>query len=654
MPKKILASQRAKFTRLRAAGFSIKEASQKAGFSESYGKGLVRNGVGDNATSATIATAEETELSARPRRIDDLSPVARDCLDDFERFRYRYLGSVSTPWQIEAAHEIDTRLDAEDSQYGVVNSPQGGGKTRLFSHDIPAWLTAKSRTRGDNLRGILGSHGMNVSQALTGNLRDTLERTVPVLASPRWKALGMEVDAEATMSADYGRFKPSMAGVTWKKDQFFVERLWLGNEVESQYSGSSQQKEPTWAAFSYEAKFLGWRVDFMNWDDVHTEGMLNDQAQMNKLYRWWDIEAESRLDPGGLCLVTMQRLGANDLSRYLLDKIDPDFEIDADKPTAKEDSPRQYFHVVFKAHYDDRCQGDHGKTATPYPEGCMLDPGRVTERLIRTKKTAGVYEIVYQQEDVVPGAQLVRKPWIDGGTDPLDGVDYPGCWDVDRGLGELPPNLNLAVRYITADPSPTKWWAVMDWLYVPALGVTGEPETELTGNRYLIDIARVKMQASELLDWSNDQQSWVGLLEEWVLRAKSQSVPISTLIFERNAAQRWVMQYEHFHRWRSRRGVDVLPHETTTNKSDADLGIEATIPSVYRYGRVRLPGKGIQTRSSVYPLVQEVTTWPNATTDDCVMSQWFGEYHLPSLAALRYKGGTMFTDMPSWMRKKAP
>jgi hypothetical protein len=36
-----------------------------------------------------------------------------------------------------------------------------------------------------------------------------------------------------------------------------------------------------------------------------------------------------------------------------------------------------YKHVTYKAHYEDRCVGDHGKAAAAWPEGCLLDPKRV-------------------------------------------------------------------------------------------------------------------------------------------------------------------------------------------------------------------------------------------------------------------------------------
>ena len=158
------------------------------------------------------------------------------------------------------------------------------------------------------------------------------------------------------------------------------------------------------------------------------------------------------------------------------------------------------------------------------------------------------------------------------------------------------------------------------------------------------------MQAPEFLDWSRNQDAYLGLAEEWVQRAKAQGHPISHLIMERNAAQRWAMQYEFFRTWAQTRSVAVLEHETTTNKSDPTYGIWSTIPSAYQHGRMRLPGDRT-TASRVYfePLVQEITTYPDGATDDCVMSQWFGEYHLDHLIGTRMPTGRFHQDMPSWL-----
>jgi len=639
VPKVILASQRAKFWRLRSAGHSIREAAGKSGFSESYGKGLVRDGRKDNSTPASRPERFKREEERGPTPLGELSDIAADCLEDFGRFRARYLGSISVPWQEECADRVRGLYETGADEYAVVNVPQGGGKTRFFSHDLPAWLTVRDRT----IRGIIGSLGLTVSNSLTSNLRDTFMREAPVLAREVMKRRGLATDAEATLSGDYGSFRPTAdESAMWRRERFTV----------AQHGGvATADKEATWAAFSYEAKFLGWRVDFMVWDDLVNTQMLRNTDSVDALYRWWDDEAESRLDPGGLCLLVGQRLRSNDIYRYCLDKASITDEIEAgDEPDDR--APRMYAHIVYKAHYDDLCDDQHSRHAPAYLEGgCMLDPGRITWQKIRAKQNAGNYEVVYQQQDSDPASVLVNKVWINGGD--YAGVTFAGCFDEDRPVGALPPFIpggSFTVRYMTVDPSPTKWWAILDWLYV----LPDDGTEPLAGYRYLIDIHRAKMGANEFLDYSRAQDAYIGIAEDWVSRSKTSGHPISHLIMEKNAAQRWAMQYEFFRNWARTRGVQVLEHETMANKTDPTFGVWNTLPAAYQYGRVRLPGdRATGARNAVWPLVSEVTTYPNGATDDCVMSQWFGEYNLQHLVHQRRPVSTIYADMPSWVKKES-
>jgi hypothetical protein len=583
-------------------GVSVNQARIQTGVGRTWAYSQVRGLEG----GVTIAKAHrDHDKKKPPPRLDELSDIAKDCLDDFGRFRARYLGSISVPWQEECAQRIVELLESPDDAYAVVNCPQGGGKTRFFSHDLPVWITCRDRA----VRGILGSLGLGLSHALVGNLRDTFGRTVRVEPRKQWVDAGLALNAQACLADDYGRFKPLRSeGGSWSSDKLTVVQLPDDNDEVH----PSSEKEPTWAGFSYEARFLGWRVDFMVWDDLVNTQMLRNPDQVQNLYRWWDDEAESRLDPGGLCLLVGQRLRSNDIYRYALDKASLVDEIDADRP----DTPKMYQHFVYKAHYDELCEGNHAKDTPAWPDGCLLDPKRVTWQKIRAKQVAGNFRVVFQQEDNDPDSVLVRPDWV------------TECWDTDRVIGQLPPIPPDAsyIRFMTVDPSPTKWWGIIDTLYV----LPSDTET-LAGYRYVMNLARKRMGANEFLDWSRDQNAYIGLAEDWVAASKTQGVPITAMVMERNAAQRWAMQYEFFRTWSQTRGVQVLQHDTTNNKSDAELGVWATLPNSWRNGRRRLPGGDMTSRLGVQPLVAEVTTYPDGATDDLVMSEWFGEYNLGDL-----------------------
>jgi hypothetical protein len=98
--------------------------------------------------------------------------------------------------------------------------------------------------------------------------------------------------------------------------------------------------------------------------------------------------------------------------------------------------------------------------------------------------------------------------------------------------------------------------------------------------------------------------------------------------------------------------VHVLQHDTTNNKSDPDLGVWATLPNAWRNARVRLPAEGWDARNAIAPLVQEVTTYPDGSTDDLVMSSWFGEYNLGDLIGqvlAQTNRQAFYSDQPTWV-----
>jgi hypothetical protein len=284
----------------------------------------------------------------------------------------------------------------------------------------------------------------------------------------------------------------------------------------------------------------------------------------------------------------------------------------------------------------------------PFPDGCLLDPWRLPWRgknglatIKRNKESK--YRVQYQQEDVDPSSVLIPKVWITGGRD-ADGVEYPGCLDKNRGICELPANLvPPLISVCTADPSPTKYWGVQWWIYQPA-----------TQMRYLMDMHRGKMDAPDFLDRLQNG-IFVGLVQDWQQRSVSLGLPITTWIIENNAAQRFLLQYDFVKAWQRLNNVRIVGH-TTQGKVhrplDEDYGI-GMLKNVYRHGNVRLPDKDERTRLQVIQLITEATHYEvgGTGTNDCLMAQWFLEFHLPHLYAPT--GPVRKSRRPSWVRSYA-
>ena len=179
------------------------------------------------------------------------------------------------------------------------------------------------------------------------------------------------------------------------------------------------------------------------------------------------------------------------------------------------------------------------------------------------------------------------------------------------------------------------YWAIQWWIYQPA-----------TEYRWLMDLERTKMDADEFLDWDPHNRVHTGLLEEWYQTSASIGHPITHVIVEINAAQKFMLQYQHVRSWMALRGVEIIPHSTHKNKADPEFGVES-IRQHYKFGRVRLPYKrNSQGFIASQRLIDEVTHYPHGRTDDCVMAHWFLEWQLPNIYRAPTDVGKM--RVPSW------
>lgn len=628
--RRIHVSTRVDFFNLLDQGYSVAEAARAVGVSRDTGyewrkTGLNLGGTEDDVhRSGPQGRKKRVDLSqSEPVSREWLSSEALQALEDFDFFRRRYLGRRPTPWQADAAKNVVEWLTSPETEYAVVNCPPGSGKSTLFTSDLLLWLICRDRS----IRILIGSSTGRLAENYSNRLRRTLERPRPLPENPQQ---GRVYAADAALSQDFGRFKPLQAeGQVWTRSQFTV----------AQGDGAGvEDKEPTVASYGMDSEFLGHRANLVMWDDLVTRKILRNAEQIENQRDWWVEEGETRLEPGGLLILQGQRMGADDLYRYCLD-----MQLDEDEIHILGRSTK-YRHVMYPAHFEDKCANDHGKDSPAWPDGCLLDPIRLpwtgAKGLATIQRNRGdAYRVQYQQEDVDPSEVLVPKLWIDGGMG-SDGEMFPGCWD-DRDLAQLPPNLAPPfVSYATADPSPTKYWSIQWWIYQPA-----------TKQRFLMDLIRQSMDAPDFLDWNQNQGVFFGVMEEWQIRSKDLGYPITHWIVENNAAQRFILQYDHVRRWQRVHGVQVIAHSTHRNKTDPDFGIQM-LKGIYRFGQVRLPAVG-QGRLASLKLVDEVTRYPQTSTDDCLMAQWFGEFHLGQGALSRItEHEPTVMRRPTWMRRK--
>ena len=616
---------RRRVLKMHSAGYTQTAIARELSLDRGTVKAAI-NLVPSNSGQGWIQAGRDVDLPAA-RAWESACPEALEALADRTGYLFckRYFGIELSAWQQVAWSTMEDLWFSPDREFVAENAPPGLGKsTKLVA------FAAKRIVLNRAIRVLFISRAQSLAERNTLRLRRSLERTSPM------------VGAAGVLARDFGRFRPATSGDVWRRNEFTVEQV-DGSMVE--------EKEPTVSAFGFDAEWLGNRLDLVLGDDLDSTRSMRNFETVTTNRQVYDDELEPRLDPpkperpelgGGLFLIAQQRLGPHDFTAHALSKR---VVVGDDGMSEDLESVAQYSHVIFKAHYDELCRGveTHKIGAPSWPDGCLLDNRRLSWRDVQKgKNNARRFTVVYQQADYDEGSALVQRIWVEGGRG-SDGVDYPGCWDRDRGLCEVPVGLvspNLSV--VTCDPSPTRFWSIQHWLVnVP------------TDQRFLLDLIRQAMDAPDFLDWNMNTRSYTGVLEEWWQRSRDMGYPFTTLIVEANAAQRFMLQYDLFRKWASTRSVNVIPHQTHRNKSDPEFGIQSLAPH-YRFGRVRLPGKqfGDSGRTASMKLVDEVTKWPEGSTDDCVLAQWFLEWNLPRLVPAPGPRGRS-ARRPSWSKSAA-
>lgn len=515
------------------------------------------------------------------------SPEALNSLDDFEMFRMRYFGRKSQPWQVKAAFQVAKMLSTREREYVVMNEPPGSGKSTLFTHDVVCWMIARDRS----IRIQIGSRTERQARMYVSRVKRSLERDAPMRASADDKEQGIASDATNTLAEDFSAFKPDGRSDMWRGEGLVVQQL---------DGVALDDKEPTVSAWGMDSGFLGGRFDLIIWDDLVDAKNTKSEEARNNLKDLYFTEMETRLEPGGLLLLQGQRIAPEDLYRTALDQ-------------RRYDEQPKYTHVVYQAHDEGKCKGVHSKKARAWPYGCLLDPYRLPWRTLETVRTNNprTFALMYQQEDGAGTGGLIERAWLEGGVDTY-GDQTVGCFDNNRVIRQLPvADTTKLWSFITVDPSPTEYWGVLRWLY-----------DDDTQRWYLMDIRRLRLRPDDWLAYDMGANTFTGELVKMMDNAEGEGFPVTDVMVEINAAQRWLLSQPHVQLFQKRTKVRFIQHTTNRNKLDPLFGVE-TIAGPFKDGRIRIPWGDAATRIEFKPLIDELLRYPDSTTTDLVMSTWF-------------------------------
>lgn len=561
MTERLSNSEKQRIRRLISDGFSDGEIAKQVR-RDRVTIWRLRKGLG--STESLKAAAEQSDYTPAPKSYEELDAAAQRAHDDFEIFFRDFIGPTLPKWDGDVPtfwSEMATTISSGEHQQLLVNVAPGHGKTTCLLAYI-VWRLARDR----NTKVIYLSKSEKLAKR-----------------GLRW--ITWQLERNEKLIAAFGRFRPESGEEdVWSKTEIVI----AGADVVT--------KEPSVSVYGARQGILGVRVELVIADDVADTSNSSTAAEREQLAEWFHTEVETRLEPQGVIAVVGSRLSPHDLYGELASHRDPTTE----EPV--------YRRIRYPAHDATRCPGDG--THPGYPDGCTLWPERwphatlMQRRLLQGPK----FDLVYQQEDVAPGDTLVRREWIEGGTDPETGEELPGCLDDWRACGDVPTERGRLRSVVTVDPSPRNFWAIAWWTLAE------------DGTWYLIDLVRRRMGADELLDGSSGTHT--GVLEDLADEAARVGYPLHAAIVEANAAQRWLLQTQTAREWSAARRVRLIPHTTGTNKADSTLGVWALAPR-FRFGQVRIPHKDPASRERVAPLIEELCTYPSGQTDDCVMSSWF-------------------------------
>jgi len=505
---------------------------------------------------------------------------------------------------------VDAVLDHTQRTYIDMNMFPGIGKTTL-AKVVVCWLLAGGGivdpAAGRGLRGMLGSETEKVAKHMLRNIRLPLELRRPFAmfdkASHEW------IEATHCLSTEYGRFKPDAAvgdEKIWSQVQILVAQV---SDIDLVL------KEPTLQVASYQSGFLGERVDFALWDDLATGRNSNNPEVSDAMDVWCENEAETRVEKGGLFWLIGQRLSPLDLHRKRLD---------AKVENAAGEMVPLYTHITYPAHRDELCDEVHRQWDPEAGTGCLTDAMALPVRDWTNVRSKRDYATVYQQEDTDPAKILVQKIWLEGGLDVFTGEEVPGSYDRGRSFYDHPTDVGTLIDYVAVDPSAGNWW-VAEWWAV-------QPETR---HNYLIEGRRGRLSAGAFLDWDQPKGEFTGWMNEMQVASIVGGHAIRVWVIEAVAAHRYLLQFEHFRRWkRAFPYVTVIPHQTQINKNDPELGVEGLMPGRYRTGMKHLPKKGMLPQNYLAVKERELTTYPFGVADDTVMADWIGEWNLDRIIQL--------------------
>lgn len=373
--------------------------------------------------------------------------------------------------------------------------------------------------------------------------------------------------------ADFGVFVPTTDDQPWRPQSGQLMIAGRHREIQSgdltiQVRGAGQQ-------------ILGFEANWIIVDDPVSRQVAASETERAKLSEWFHGDVMTRMEPGSHAFVIGQRLHMYDLYGELSKE-----EVNYGKGERKS---LAWKHLNYPAILDFK------KEKTLWPEKWGWD--EIMQ--VRQDVGADIFEAMYQQNPLPNSRRLARQEWLYGDS------THPGCVNPARTIGEEVEERGLdVVRVASLDPSPTRYAGLI---------VADVDKSSPKFDCEVLEIVREKMSVRDMMHHLSRVEA--------VYRPQY-------LIFEQNAAQRWLLQDSEMEALKRR--VTILPHTTSSNKADPVLGVESLAVD-FEFGNIRLPYADAESKAMAELLFEEARTYPQGLTDDVLMALWFIKWNVNRL-----------------------
>lgn len=470
---------------------------------------------------------------------------------------------------------VEPAVKAFESFFNEFTNQNLGG---LPAH-ARAWVTA-ALTHPRLLLNVPPRHAKTTIMAIWFTLwQFCISRNTQVIIVSKTTALGekisrklcAEMETNERLIAAFGRFRPKDLTRPWRetKGELELEGKDLSlrsGDLNLQIRGSGQQ-------------VLGMEADWVIADDITDRRVAKSETEANTEWDYFLGDVLTRLAPTGRAFCIGQRVHEKDIYGRLSAETD--------------DDGTPSWHLERTPAILDEESG-----VTLWPDVWPF------ERIVDKRKTIGsaLFMCMYQQAPEVSG-EFIEKWWLEGNGS----QEHPGCYDRDRQVGQgwqQPTELAWVpvTRALLVDPSPTRYagLVVIDIVF------------QMRARYFyaaVIDVVR--------LPPGHGLRGMVDSIEELARTYRP-----GVCIFEENSAK-YLKDDPAWNRIRPL--FKVLPHDTTKwNKHDTELGVWSLAADI-EAGRIRFPWATPDDRARMQPLIDELLSYPNGSTDDCLMALWFAK-----------------------------